>query len=160
MKKIVTFLSCIIASATFAQAFDGKNDIKGQVGFSTQKFGSGIHVTYDMGLGENISVGLTGVYLLNTVGNGIELPFEDRIDIKGRFNANIGSVLKLPANVDIYPGLNLGTKNFGAHLGGRYFFTDGFGLYTEVSFPIAKYNKDANDFNNQFVFNIGASFNL
>jgi hypothetical protein len=27
--------------------------------------------------------------------------------------------------MDVYPGLNLGLHNFGAHLGFRYFFTDG-----------------------------------
>ena len=113
-----------------------------------------------MGIGDNMSLGLSGVYLLNTEASGYALQFQDRFDLKARFNANIGNVLKLPANVDIYPGLNIGTRNFGAHLGVRYFFTDGFGLYSETSFPISKFNKDATDFNNQFVFNIGASFNL
>ena len=60
----------------------------------------------------------------------------------------------------MYPGLNLGLKNFGAHLGARYFFTEGFGLFTEFGIPLAKYNKNDNDYNNQFVFNFGASFNL
>jgi hypothetical protein len=45
----------------------------------------------------------------------------------------------------------------------RYFFTEGFGLYTEAGFPIAKYDQDITGFdhlNNQFTFNIGASFNM
>jgi hypothetical protein len=53
--------------------------------------------------------------------------------------------------------------NFGAHLGFRYFFTEGFGLFGEAVVPIAKYDKNITGFdhlNNQFVFNIGASFNL
>ena len=62
--------------------------------------------------------------------------------------------------MDIYPGLNLGLKNFGAHLGFRYFFSDGFGLYTEAEFPIARYNNNNAGFNNQFVVHVGASFNL
>jgi hypothetical protein len=66
----------------------------------------------------------------------------------------------LDQKMDIYPGLDLGLKNFGAHLGFRYFFTDGFGVYTEAGIPIAKYEQDTFNSNNQFVFNIGASFNL
>jgi len=62
--------------------------------------------------------------------------------------------------MDVYPGLDLGLKNFGAHLGFRYFFTQGFGVYTEAGLPIAKYDTNAIDYNNQFTFNIGASFNL
>ena len=42
--------------------------------------------------------------------------------------------------MDLYPGLHLGTRNFGGHLGFRYFFTDGFGVYAETAVPIAKYD--------------------
>jgi len=68
--------------------------------------------------------------------------------------------------MDVYPGLDLGLRNFGAHAGFRYFFTDGFGVYGEVGAPIAKYDTTPNnkngfdEYNNQFVFNIGASFNI
>ena len=160
MKNIITIIVCVFATAAFSQAYTGKGDQKGQVGLSAQSYGTGLNLTYDLGIGDNMSLGLSGVYLLNTEASGYALQFQDRFDLKARFNANIGNVLKLPANVDIYPGLNIGTRNFGAHLGVRYFFTDGFGLYSETSFPISKFNKDATDFNNQFVFNIGASFNL
>jgi hypothetical protein len=61
----------------------------------------------------------------------------------------------------LYPGLNLSLKNFGGHVGARYFFTEGFGVFTEANFPLAKYdNDDLVDIHNQFVFNIGAVFNL
>ena len=65
--------------------------------------------------------------------------------------------------MDIYPGLNIGIKNFGAHLGARYFITDGFGVYSEIQIPIAHYDNDPEGFekyNNQFNLSIGASFNL
>ena len=65
--------------------------------------------------------------------------------------------------MDIYPGLDLGLRNFGAHVGFRYFFTDGFGVFSEAGIPIAKYDTSVSGFgyyNNQFVLNIGASFNL
>ncbi len=162
MKKIITVALLSFTFLVSAQAYKGKGDIKGQVGLSLQKYGTGINASADFGIGENMSYGFTGTYILNsTYGNqNIDLEFKDRFDIKARFNANIGNVLQLPSKMDFYPGLDLGLKNFGAHLGFRYFFTDGFGLFSEAGFPIAKYDKNASDFNNQFVLNIGASFNL
>jgi len=86
----------LLVSAGFvnAQAFRGKGDTKFQVGGNFQKGGSGIHVSSDFGLGENMSFGFAGSYLLNTtVGSASDVKFGDRIDIKARFNANIGNVL-------------------------------------------------------------------
>jgi hypothetical protein len=63
--------------------------------------------------------------------------------------------------MDVYPGLNLGLHNFGAHLGFRYFLPMVLDYLDWV--PIAKYDKNTTGFdrlNNQFVLNIGASFNL
>jgi hypothetical protein len=87
--------------------------------------------------------------------------FDYRFDVKARFNANLGSVLNVSPKFDMYPGLNLGLKNFGGHLGARYFFSDGFGVFTEFSVPFAKYDSEATSkYNNGSTFNIGASFNL
>jgi hypothetical protein len=64
----------------------------------------------------------------------------------------------------LYPGLSFSLKNFGGHVGARYFFTDGFGIYTEALFPMAKYDNGdltpAEEIHNQFALNIGAVFNL
>jgi hypothetical protein len=146
-----------------AQNFTGKGDKKLQVGANFQDNASGILVSYDIGLGENISVGLASSYALG-VNSDIDADFGDRFDLKARFNANIGNVLNIDDNFDFYPGLNLGLRNFGAHVGARYFFTEGFGIFTEVVLPIAKYDTSdltpAEEINNQFTFNIGATFNL
>jgi outer membrane protein G len=70
-------------------------------------------------------------------------------------------VLNVSPKFDLYPGLNLGIKNFGGHIGARYFFTEGFGVFTEISTPFAKYDKNAiSKYNNGTSFNLGASFNL
>ncbi len=156
MKNIITILVLSLTITGFSQAYTGRGDKKLQVGISAQSLGNGIHLTLDQGLGENMSFGFAGTYLLSNDLSGAA--FFDRFDLKGRFNANIGNVLTLPENMDLYPGLNIGTKSFGAHLGFRYFFTDGFGLYAETSFPIATYSD--NYYSNQSVFSIGASFNL
>ena len=165
MKNILTVI-CLFATIqmTNAQAFKGKGDTKFQVGLNLQDGGSGITSTVDFGLGENMSFGFAGTYILNADKILGEKPaFEDRADIKARFNANIGSVLGLDSKMDIYPGLNLGTRNFGALLGIRYFFSKGFGLYAEGSAPLARYDSDVRGFehyNNQFIFHFGASFNF
>jgi hypothetical protein len=165
MKRILIVLSLLICTQiSNAQAFKGKGDKKFQVGFNAQDGGTGITTTLDFGLGLNMSYGFVGTYLLNTDEiAGESADFDDRADFKFRFNANIGSVLGLSPKADFYPGLHLGTRNFGAHLGFRYFFSEGFGLYTEGSTPLARYDSDVVGFehlNNQFTFNIGASFNF
>ena len=111
-----------------------------------------------------MSYGFTASYLLSVEEIlGVKPEFGDRIDVKARFNANLGNVIGLDKKMDVYPGLDLGLRNFGAHLGFRYFFSEGFGLYTEAGIPIAKYDTNITGFdnyNNQFTVNIGASFNL
>nr|WP_294773815.1 DUF6646 family protein [uncultured Flavobacterium sp.] len=164
MKKIITVIAILTISLVNAQGYKGKGDIKGQVGWNIQDRGNGINLSADFGLGENMSYGFVASYLLSVEKpGGIKPDFEDRADFKVRFNANLGNVIGLDKKMDVYPGLNLGTRNFGAHLGFRYFFSEGFGLYAEGGVPLAKYDSNVEGFekyNNQFVFNIGASFNL
>lgn len=165
MKKITTILLLLTVGLINAQAFKGRGDVKFDVGANIQDGGSGIHLSTDFGLGENMSYGFVASYLLSVSSDnlGNKPEFGDRIDAKFRFNANLGNVFQLDPKMDIYPGLDLGLRNFGAHVGFRYFFTEGFGIFTEAGFPIAKYDNNITNFdnlNNQFVFNFGASFNL
>jgi opacity protein-like surface antigen len=168
MKKLVLVAFLGMGLLANAQAYKGKEDVKLQIGALVQNGGTGIVLTNDYGIGENMSFGFTASYMLNAdkitvLGTEYKPEFKDRADLKVRFNANLGSVIGLEDNMDIYPGLNLGTRNFGAHLGFRYFFTDGFGVYTEAAIPIAEYDSTPGVFgkyNNQFVFQIGATFNL
>jgi len=173
MKKFITLL--FLASFGFTQAqqaFSGKGDMKVNVGANLQDGGSGIQGSIDFGLGENFSFGFVTTYLLGVDNyngwRGIDYvsdykpEFQDRFDAKARINANLSSVIGVE-QLDVYPGLSLGLHNFGGHVGGRYFFTDGFGVFTEIGFPIAKYGNDNDVFdhlNNQATFSLGASFNL
>ena len=160
MKKIFTIVLLGAFCIANAQAFKGKDDTKLNIGTTIQNGGTGILAAADFGLGENFSIGILGSYLLG--GSQIEDVNSDyRFDAKARFNANLGNVLNISPKFDMYPGLNLGLKNFGGHLGARYFFSDGFGVFSEFSAPFAKYDKDAaSKYNNGVSFNIGASFNL
>lgn len=160
MKKIFTVALLAAFSMINAQAFEGKGDTKLNIGATFVNGGSGIQASTDFGLGENFSIGILGSYLLG--GSNIEnVDFEYRFDAKARFNANLGSVLDISPKFDLYPGLNLGLKNFGGHIGARYFFSEGFGIFTEFSAPFAKYDSNAaTRYNNSTSFSIGASFNL
>lgn len=159
---VLIFILTLAVYTVNAQAYYGEGDFKFQVGANLQSDGSGIVATLDKGVGENISLGVAGAYLLG-VEEAFDADFSERFDLKARFNAHLGSVLELGDEMDIYPGLDLGLKNFGAHLGVRYFFSDGFGLFFEANTPIAKYKTDltpAEEYFNQFNVSVGASFNL
>lgn len=160
MKKIFTIVLLGALCMVNAQAYKGKGDKKVNIGMTFQNGGSGIVGSADFGLGENFSFGFLGSYLLG--GSQIDKVDADyRFDAKVRFNANLGSVLNVSPKFDLYPGLNLGLKNFGGHIGARYFFTNGFGVFTEFSVPFAPYDTEASSkYNNGSSFNIGASFNL
>ncbi|MFD0964454.1 DUF6646 family protein [Pseudofulvibacter geojedonensis] len=162
MKKVVVLAMLLFATLTQAQVFSGKGDQKIQVGAVFQEYARGIQAVFDYGLGENISVGVASGYVLGVEGD-VKVKFKDAFDLKARFNANIGNVLNISDNFDLYPGLHLGLKNFGGHIGARYFFTSGFGVYSELMVPLATYESDPVGFdklNNQLMIALGASFNL
>jgi hypothetical protein len=64
MKKIITLLAIVTVSLVNAQAYKGKGDIKAQVGLNAQNQGTGINVSADFGIGENMSYGFVASYLL------------------------------------------------------------------------------------------------
>ena len=163
MKHLLFIAMLVSASLVYSQAFTGKGDNKFQIGLNVQDNATGITATYDFGAGENISFGIVGAYALG-VDEAIDADFGDRVDVRARFNANIGNVINIDPDFDFYPGLSFGLKNFGGHLGARYFFSSGFGIFSEVGTPIARYDTGtltpAEKLHNQFYFNIGAVFNL
>lgn len=163
MKKGLIAIALLISAFATAQAFEGKGDQKIQIGANLQENINGISVSYDKGFGENLSIGILGVYALN-LDNNLSADFNDRVDLKLRVNANLGSIINISDAFDVYPGLNLGLKNFGGHLGARYFFSDGLGIFTELATPFANYNEGdlspTEKIHNQFNVSFGAVFNL
>lgn len=163
MKKLFFIIAIVSVSLINAQAFKGKGDQKFQVAANFQDEATGLNLSYDYGLGENISVGVSSTYALG-IDSRLDADFGDRFDIEARFNANLGNVINIDDNFDVYPGLNLSLKNFGGHVGARYFFTEGFGVFTEANFPLAKYSNDETKISyyihNQFTMNIGMTFSL
>ncbi|RST25475.1 DUF6646 family protein [Chryseobacterium lacus] len=167
MKKLLLAVSILTLGFAYAQnsAYRGEGDLRLNIGANLQSGGTGIMASLDYGLGESFSVGAQAGYLLGAKENviGDRVMAEHRFDVKARASAHLGGVIGLPENFDIYPGLNLGLKNFGGHAGVRYFFDKGFGIFAETQFPIARFNTDATGYrllNNQFAFLVGASFDL
>lgn len=171
MRISTTIIALFCLQFAIGQAYYGKGDVKFQVGANFQNNGTGVMGSLDYGLGDNISLGFSSTYLLGVDkvrnADGDKVPFanfKDRIDIKGRFNAHLGNVINVDTRFDIYPGLNVSMKNFGAHVGMRYFFTHGLGLFTELNIPISRYNTDdltaAEKLHNQVSVNAGISFNI
>ena len=167
MKKLILAAAFGMFGLATAQtdAFIGEGDVKAQVGANFQDGGTGIQASLDYGLGDSFSIGAQAGYLLGVKEiDGLGTPEAgDRFDAKVRANAHLGDVIGLPHNFDIYPGLDLGLKNFGGHVGTRVFFDKGFGLFAEAQFPIARFNKDAVGYellNNQFNIAVGASFDI
>jgi Family of unknown function (DUF6646) len=163
MKKIILMATLLTASLVNAQAFKGSGDNKFQVAANFQDNATGINVSYDFGVGDNISLGVSSSYSISVNDAFTDPNFIDRFDIKGRFNANLGNVVNIDENFDIYPGLDISYKNFGGHLGMRYFFSDGFGIFTELNTPLAKFKENLTPIetlHNQFTVNLGATFSL
>jgi len=154
-----------------AQVFSGNGDLKLQIGANLQQDGAGIMGSLDFGLGENFSLGMASGYLLgvekvtNIAGEKVAIAdFKDRFDLRVRFNAHLGNVVKVDEKFDFYPGLYASLKNFGGHLGARYFFVPGFGVFSEVNIPIARYDTAVyttpEKLNNRISLNVGAVFNI
>lgn len=156
---------------SYSQAFYGSGDTKLQIGANLQNKGTGIMGSLDFGLGDNISVGVSSSYLIGvdkiTTWDGEKIPFakfKDRFDLKARVSAHLSDVINVNEAFDIYPGLYSSLKHFGGHIGVRYFFTHGLGVFTELNIPIAKYNSDhltsSQKLHNQISVNLGLSFNI
>lgn len=171
MKKFFIVLFVLGTYMVNAQAFKGKGDIKFQIGANLQQDGAGIMGSLDIGAGENFSLGLASGYLLgvkkvrNADGEKVAIAdFKDRFDFRVRFNAHLGNVVKIDEKFDFYPGLYASLKNFGGHLGARYFFAPGFGVFSELNIPIAKYDTTVfttpEKLNNRVSVNVGAVFNV
>lgn len=171
MRIFICLVSFFVIQTSFGQAFFGNEDLKLQLGANFQNSGEGIMGSLDYGLGENISVGVASSYLIgvdrirNSEGEKVPFAkFKDRFDLKARFSAHLSDVINVSEAFDIYPGIYSSLKHFGGHLGVRYFFTYGLGVFAELNVPIAKYNSDSltrqEKLHNQVSINLGLSFNI
>lgn len=163
MKKLVFAALLLTSIAGHSQVFKGKGDQKLDVDLSLQHRGTGIAATYDYGIADNLSIGIQSTYAIGVSEAYDGANFGRRFDARARFNANIGNVIDVSDDLDLYAGINIGLHNFGGQIGARYFFTDGFGVNLEMVNPLARFDSHVHGYrhlNNQFQFNLGVSFNL
>lgn len=118
-----------------AQAFEGNGDKKLQAGFSAFGNGIGLQGTFDYGIHQYFSLGAGAEFYFHG-DNGKIKSKNANFYVFGRANAHLGSLLDMPSEMDLYPGIDLGLLGndfgFGGHLGFRYFFTNNMGAYIEV----------------------------
>jgi hypothetical protein len=126
---IITVLLALVFSSMHAQSYEGKGDSKINLGYEIYGIGPGIKASYDYGLGELFSVGAGATFYIDN---------EDQdYFIYGRTNIHLGIVWDLPAELDIYPGVELGFKSssevgFTGYLGVRYCISKRLSLFAEI----------------------------
>ena len=128
MKKILAIAAINLSVFGFSQAWTGAGDQKAQGGINAWGFGTGPTATYDYGLTSLISVGA-----------GANVYFNEKDDnpfVFARVGFHLQETLALPAELDIYPGANVGVagRNFGlaVYIGARYFLTENWGDFVEA----------------------------
>jgi outer membrane immunogenic protein len=150
MKKLsfIIILTAITVFTVGAQSSTehGNTQLNAGVGFSG--WGIPIYVGFDFGVRHDMTLGLQAsfrrydqdyqhIYYNHTI-----------LGFSGNGNYHFNRILNIPSNWDFYAGLNIGfyfwssptdypgtgssSVGLGAQVGGRYFFSDRFGLNLEV----------------------------
>jgi len=146
MKKIsiVIVLSIISLLTVNAQNSTNRGNTQLNAGFGFSGWGIPIYVGLDFGVSHDITLGLQASfrsYHKNDYHHSI-------MGISGNGNYHFNRILDIPSNWDFYAGLNIGFYywaspsdypedgssyfGLGAQIGGRYFFSDSFGLNLEI----------------------------
>jgi outer membrane immunogenic protein len=149
MKRQIVLLGLIFfMGLSYAQnpIEKGQGQFNAGLGFSS--WGVPVYLGFDIGVHRDITVG--GEFSLRIYDDKYrDMTYNQSIiGIVSNANYHFNTLLKIPKNFDFYAGLNLGfyiwnNENnyagphssgleFGAQLGGRYYFTDKFGLNMEL----------------------------
>lgn len=149
MKKIILLVLLVagwnLASAQYALP-KGKAQFNAGLGFSS--WGVPVYAGFDVGVHRDISVG--GEFSFRSYNNrynGNNRYHHSIIGLSGNGNYHFNTILNMPTEWDFYAGLNLGFYIWnsdddydgsessglalGAQVGGRYYFTDRFGINLE-----------------------------
>ncbi|MBN1252397.1 MAG: hypothetical protein JXR51_01730 [Bacteroidales bacterium] len=149
MKKIIlTFGFIAIASFIFAQSPINKGQLQLNAGVGFSSWGIPIYVGLDYGVHPDITVG--GEFSFRTYSDNFAGTKYSHsiIGISGNGNYHFNRLLNIPSDWDFYAGLNLGFYfwnsnddydgsdgsgiGLGAQIGGRYYFSDRFGINLEL----------------------------
>ena len=149
MKKLIILSLLLVASqVSFAQYFLSKGQSQLNAGLGFSSWGLPVYIGFDAGVHPDISVG--GEFSFRSYNNN----YQDNkyrhniIGISANGNYHFNSVMDIPKEWDFYAGLNLGFYfwnsdpdyngdgssglGLGAQVGGRYYFSNKFGINLEV----------------------------
>jgi len=145
MKKVlfsVAFLFITVLISAQNPLPKGKADLNAGFGFSN--YGLPIYVGFDYGVHKDITIG--GELCFRAYHDGYYHNRGVGISFNGNYHFN--TIMHIPSNWDFYAGLNLGYTfwnydhnyhgndyydfGLGAQIGGRYFFTNKFGINLEL----------------------------
>jgi outer membrane immunogenic protein len=153
MKKLIAIgILCMVCQFSYAQYALSKGQAQFNAGLGFSSWGLPVYAGFDVGVHRDISVGgeLSFRSYHNHYNNGND---KDRyhhsiFGMSGNGNYHFNSLLNIPREWDFYAGLNLGFYfwdsdddypgaessglELGAQVGGRYYFTEKFGLNLEV----------------------------
>lgn len=148
MQKFLIILALTLAiSLAFAQNPLNKGQTQLNVGVGFSSWGIPIYGGLDFGVSNDVSLGVEMSYRSYQENYNHHDYDRSVIGISGNGNYHFNRVLNIPSNWDFYAGLNLGFYvwdepdgyngdntsglGLGAQVGGRYYFTDSFGVNLE-----------------------------
>ncbi|MEX0968611.1 MAG: hypothetical protein WD077_15370 [Bacteroidia bacterium] len=151
MKKayLAIILVIVTTSTIFAQSPLPKGQTQLNLGVGLSSWGIPLYIGLDHAIHKDVTLGGEVSY------RSFNERFNDRnrynhsvIGVSGNVNYHFNSLLNIPSNWDFYAGLNIGfyywnTRHdypghyrsglgLGAQVGGRYYFTDRFGVNLEL----------------------------
>jgi len=149
MKKILVFtVLCFVTVAIFAQNPLGKGEMQLNAGLGLGSFGKPVYLGLEYGIHEDISLAADVSYQ----SKNYDYAKQSAIGASVKANYHFNRILKIDKKWDFYAGLGINyykfnTKfsgsntnysfdydsgfGFDAQVGGRYFFTESFGLNLE-----------------------------
>jgi len=149
MKKLIILsLFLVISQVSFSQYFLSKGQAQLNAGLGFSSWGLPVYVGFDVGVHPDISVG--GEFSFRSYDNNYQNNKykHNIIGISGNANYHFNTVLDIPKEWDFYAGINLGFYfwnsdndydgdgssglGLGAQVGGRYYFSNKFGINLEL----------------------------
>ncbi|MDF1549951.1 MAG: hypothetical protein P1P88_19145 [Bacteroidales bacterium] len=149
MKKyLLLFVLVFATSLIFAQSPLPKGKAQLNAGVGLSSWGVPVYVGFDYGVHRDITIGAEVSFRSYHDDWDNDRYNHSVIGISGNANYHFNSLLHIPTNWDFYAGLNLGfyawksPDNYpgshtsgiglGAQIGGRYYFTNRFGVNLEL----------------------------
>ena len=154
MRKLLILASLILAigSASAQQASLDRGGVQLNGGFGFTGWGIPVYLGLDFGVAPQVTVGGELFYRTDKIG-GVRY---NNFGVLANGNYHFDKLFRLPSQVDVYAGMGLGFfisssssgytgdgySGFNAriHTGGRYFFSNSFGVNLELGAEVGQLN--------------------